>query len=71
MTQVKMNEMLPGQAIEIVHELRGKGYGQGIDFDFAYYPIFDDGFTGLAEPSHVVFTFYKESLATWFTLRYQ
>jgi hypothetical protein len=71
MIEVKMNEMSPGQAIEIIGELRSKGYGQGIDFDFRYYPSINDRFSGPAKPCCTVFTFYKESLATWFTLRYQ
>ena len=71
MNKVKMNGMLPGKAMEIVHELRSKGYTQGVDFDFTYYPSIDDGFTGPTKPRYTVFTFYKESLATWFTLRYQ
>lgn len=71
MTKVKMNGMSAGKAMEIVCELRDKGYVQGIDFDFAYNPIVNDRFTGPTKSCYTVFTFYKESLATWFTLRYQ
>lgn len=59
------------KAMDIVGELREKGYGQGIDYDFAYHPSINDRFTGPTKPSYVVFTFYKESLATWFTLKYR
>ena len=69
--KVRMDGMLPRQAMEIVSELRSKGYGQGIDFDFAYYPSINDRFSGPTKPCYTIFTFYKESLATWFTLRYQ
>jgi len=71
MTKVRMDKMSPGQAMEIVSELRSKGYGQGIDFDFAYYPSINDRFSGPTKPCYTIFTFHKESLATWFTLRYQ
>ena len=71
MMKVRMDGMLPRQAMEIVSELRSKGYGQGIDFDFAYYPSINDRFSGPTKPCYTIFTFYKESLATWFTLRYQ
>jgi hypothetical protein len=71
MTKVRMDKMLPGQALEIVRELREKGYVTGIDFDFTYYPSVNDRFTGPTKPCYTIFTFHKESLATWFTLRYQ
>jgi hypothetical protein len=71
MMKVKMDGMLPRQAMETVSELRDKGYVQGIDFDFTYYPSINDRFTGPTKPCCTIFTFYKESLATWFTLRYQ
>jgi hypothetical protein len=71
--EVKMNKMSPGQAIEIVRELRDKGYGQGIDFDFEYHrPENNDWMAGEEyNEQYTVFKFYKESLATWFVLKYQ
>jgi len=70
--EVKMNEMSPGQAIEIVRELRDKGYGQGIDFDFEYHRPENNDWSGdVLYNEHTVFKFYKESLATWFVLKYQ
>jgi hypothetical protein len=71
MMKVRMDGMLPRQAMETVSELRDKGYVTGIDFDFTYYPSVNDRFTGPTKPCYTIFTFYKESLATWFTLRYQ
>jgi hypothetical protein len=71
MIKVKMDGMLPKQAMETVSELRDKGYVQGIDFDFTYHPSINDRFSGPTKPCYTIFTFYKESLATWFTLRYQ
>ena len=73
MIKVRLNNILPGELIEIVQELRSKGYGQGIDFDFEYHkPETNDWMAGEEyNERYTIFKFYKESLATLFTLKYQ
>ena len=72
MIEVKMIDMLPGKAMEIVRELRSKGYIQGVDFDFEYHkPVFNDWSGDAVYNRYTIFTFYKDSLATWFVLKYQ
>lgn len=53
----------------IVAEMRESGYVQRRDFDFAYYPA-NSEFSENFIPRHTVFTFYTESLASWFALKY-
>jgi hypothetical protein len=60
-----------GKSLELVNELRSAGYIQGVDFDFRFYPSIQDRFTGPAKPSFVLFHFYKESLATYYGLKWQ
>ena len=55
--------------ISIVHELRNQNLTQGVDFDFEYLPPTWDGFSGRMT-NHAIFTFYKDSLASWFSLKY-
>jgi len=73
MIEVKMIGMLPGVTMEIVRELRSKGHVQGTDFDFEYHkPENNDWMAGEEyNERYTIFTFYKESLATWFALKYQ
>ena len=72
MIEVKLIDKKPNDFLEIVNELRNKGYVQGVDFDFAYHPPKFNDFSGDAVYNRsVVFTFYKEELATWFSLIYQ
>lgn len=67
-----MIDKLPIEFLVIVNELKQKGYIQGIDFDFTYHPPKFDNFSGNAVYNRcVIFTFYKEELATWFSLLYQ
>ena len=58
--------------MNIVRDVRLKGYIQGVDFDFEYRPPkFDDmGITAVYNRC-VIFRFYKEELASWFALLYQ
>ena len=71
MIEVKMIDKLPIEFLVIVNELKQKGYVQGIDFDFTYHPPKFDNITGHPVYNRcVVFTFYKEELATWFSLIY-
>ncbi len=57
-------------ALDLVHKLKEKGYVQGIDFDFSFYQSAWDDMIGEI-PKHTKFTFYKEELATWFSLTHQ
>ena len=71
MIEIKILDKLPNEFLEIVRELKQKGYVQGVDFDFAYHPPKFDDFSGDAVYNrYVLFTFYKEELATWFSLMY-
>jgi hypothetical protein len=70
-TEIKLLERNASHVIAIVHEIRGYGYIQGQDFDFAYSPERYDTFSH--EPvmrAHAVFTFYNDSLASWFAIKY-
>lgn len=69
MKNIKL-EISASKGMEIVNELRSKGYTQGVDFDFAYYPSVQHRFTGSVNPPCVIFSFYVEKLATWFSLTY-
>lgn len=69
MTKVPLIGLTTSEVIEIVHQLRNNNLMQGVDFDFTFYPASWDGFN-LASHRHAVFTFYKESIATWFILKY-
>jgi hypothetical protein len=71
MIKVKVIDWMPSQSMEVVNELRSKGYVMGLDFDWEYHkPRFDDfGFEPVYN-RYTVFTFYKEELATWFSLTY-
>jgi hypothetical protein len=70
--EVKILDKKPNDFLEIVQQLRDKGYVQGKDFDFAYHPPKFDDFSGDAVYNRcVIFTFYREELATWFSLVYQ
>jgi len=55
-----------------VRELRDKGYGQGVHFDFEYIPPKSDPVSGhwVDSERYTIFTFYVDSLASWFTLKY-
>jgi len=72
MITVTLIDKQPNEVMEIVRELRSKGYLQGIEFDFEYHkPVFNDWSGDNVYNRYTVFKFYKESLATWFTLKYQ
>ena len=58
--------------MELVMELRKKGYVQGVDFDFTFVPIeIDPNNYETVEEKHTMFIFHKEEIATWFSLRHQ
>ena len=58
------------EAMDLVKELREKGYAQGVDFDFEYHHHESDDPQDITEQRHTLFTFYKEELATWFSLKW-
>lgn len=68
MTEVTLYHEKPLSIMALVAELREQGYVQRLDFDFAYHP--GTTFGGELIPRHTVFTFYTDSLATWFALKY-
>lgn len=71
MIQVTVPDWKSGEVMDVVKELRSKGYTQGTDFDFAYHKPKHDDITGhLMYNSYTVFTFYDSKLATWFSLVY-
>ena len=71
MIEVKLIDKMPNDILEIVKELRSLGYIQGKDFDFQYRP---PKYTDLThDPVYnrtTTFMFYKEEMASWFSLRY-
>ena len=59
------------RTMEIGQELRSMGYVQGVDFDYAYYKAVYDNFSH--DPivkRHARFTFYNDSNASYFALRW-
>lgn len=71
MIEVKILDISVSEILDIVKDVRLKGYVQGVDFDFEYHPPKFDNFSGDAVYNKcVVFKFYKEELATWFSLMY-
>jgi hypothetical protein len=62
------------RTLEIVGELRKMGWKQSVDFDFACHkPVYDD-FSGSnwgpVVQRHTVFTFYNDTNASYFMLRW-
>jgi hypothetical protein len=70
MIEIKLSTMKPDAMLNVVRELRTKGYVQGVDFDFAYHQGKWDDMIGEI-PRETIFTFYKDELATWFELLYK
>ncbi len=71
MIEVKVNDWMPWQAMDVVLELRAKGHVLGTDFEWEYHkPEYNDWSGDAVYNRYTVFRFYKEELATWFTLRY-
>jgi len=64
------------KTLDIIHELRKQGWVQHVDFDFAYYkPEYDNfTYTNNYEPIQerkAIFTFYNDSNASYFALKWQ
>ena len=70
MTKVTLTNKNASEASDLVQKLRDNGYVQGVDFDFAFHQSKWDSMIGDI-PKHTEFIFYKEELATWFSLMYQ
>lgn len=71
MIEVKIIDIMPNHAMDIVKELRQKGYIQGVDFDFEYNkPKYNDWSGDPVYNRYTIFRFYKDDLATWFSLTY-
>lgn len=69
MIDVVIEHIDPSRVVEIVQELRSMGWMQGTDFDFAFHQSRWDEMTGDI-PRHTVFTFYNDSNASYFMLRW-
>lgn len=71
MIEVKIIDIMPNDALALVNELKQKGYIQGIDYDWEYHKPEFNNFSGdNVYNRYTMFKFYKEELATWFSLRY-
>ena len=71
MIEIKILDKMPNEIMEIVRDIRSKGYMQGVDFDFSYYPPRPADLTPDPEYNRcTTFSFYKEEMASWFTLKY-
>lgn len=71
MTKIVLLHLRAAQIVDIVHELRLTGYQTGHDFDFAYSPGGHNWQSLETTPTQTEFTFYNQSAATWFALKYQ
>lgn len=72
MKTVRLIDFTVTRVLEIVHEMKSRGYVMGVDFDFKYNPPKFDNFSGDAVYNRSVeFIFYKDELATWFNLVYE
>jgi hypothetical protein len=71
MIEVKLVDSMPNEVMDIVRQLKQRGYVQGTDFDWEYHkPEYNDWSGDAVYNRYTMFTFYKEELATWFSLRY-
>lgn len=71
MKQVTAHGWHSPKVLGVVDALKAKGYVIGTDFDFEYHKPKHDYISGhLLYNRHTVFSFYTESLATWFSLAY-
>jgi hypothetical protein len=70
MTEVKIYDWSPIKIIDTVSDMRKNGFVQHVDFDFEYHPPVYDSFTGNTVDKFVIFRFYTDKLASWFTLKW-
>jgi hypothetical protein len=69
MVQIRIYKKDAGKIMDIVGELRAKGWVQSVDFDFAFNQSSWDAMIGEIS-KFTVFTFYTEKYATMFALKY-
>jgi hypothetical protein len=69
MIEIRLFDKDINEIFDMVHDLKKRGLVSHKDFDFAYFPSENDKL-GYGSPKSVVFTFYKESIASWFALKY-
>jgi hypothetical protein len=62
-------KLTPTDLIQTSQELKAEGLVQGKDFDFAYHQSKWDDMIGEI-PTYTIFTFYEDSWATWFAIKY-
>ena len=70
MINVEIKYIGPTKVLEIVQELRNMGWVQGTDFDFSFHQSEYDYMNGDVIPKRTVFTFYNDTNASYFTLRF-
>jgi hypothetical protein len=63
-------ELDSNQISQIVKDLKNHGYIVGVDFDFEYSAGRFDWQTSTSIPKQTKFTFYNETLGTFFYLKY-
>jgi len=74
MITIKKEGWNPDEVIDAVRYLKNLGYEPQTDFDFKYYPPNTYNMAGFWNEDYidryVMFTFYKEELASYFLLRF-
>jgi hypothetical protein len=73
MIEIKLLDKDINEIFDMVHDLKKRGLVSHKDFDFTYIPsenVSQNGYDAIKIPKSVVFTFYKESIASWFALKY-
>jgi len=71
MVNVRIDEITVYRLLDILQELREMGWVTGVDFDFAYHkPVYDNFSYDPVVRRHAMFTFYNESNASYFMLRW-
>ena len=74
MIAVRLTDVRIDTILGIVRELRAEGLQQGTDFDFEYHaPKVEwslEAGDGVVEKRYTVFSFYRQSWANWFVLKY-
>jgi hypothetical protein len=68
MIDIKLFDKDINEIFDMVHDLKKRDLVSHKDFDFTYIP--EEYVSGIKTPKSVVFTFYKESIASWFALKY-
>lgn len=72
MKEVVIEGLFPDESLEIVRSLKNDGFIQGKDFDWSYQkPLYNDRTYEQIYDRRTIFRFFKDEMATWFSLRYQ